>query len=440
MSTDDLHDVEQAYLYAYPLVLMDTIRALVTNTETPTETRAPLGQLFHARSMADSSTRSLTRPNVDTLYSQAYLDLGSEPMLLYKPATDRYCSVQLYDGYSNNPAVLGTGGIGGNEETVYALTGPRFTGALPEGVTEVPISTDFVWLLLRFRCTPVPAEVAQAHRIQDQIDLYPLSQHGGEHRYPRGSYDPSVDYRPVDHVGAMDIEDYFNRFNTLAVTNPGTEEDRPALERFARLGIGPGLTFSLASLPEETRARAESLSGFMDGPRVYDVSRITDVGGWMYLDDSIGRFGTDYLYRARIAHRGFANPVDITAYPSTQYDSDRVQLTGTRTYRLHFPAGTLPPHREWGWWSLTAYSLDGRLFTNDLGRYVIDDATDLRFDDDGSLDLWISATDPGPEHRANWLPVESADFLLTMRIYFPTAAVGDHTWQPPAVTPVDGRR
>src|SRR5699024_5050426 len=194
------------------------------------------------------------------------------------------------------------------------LTGPRFAGALPEGVTAVPIATDFVWLLLRFRCAPDADDVAQAHRIQDAIDLYPLSQHGGEHHYPAGTHDRSIDYRPVDHVGAMDIEDYFNRFNTLAVTNPGAAEDRPALARFARLGIGPGLTSSLAALPAAARARAESLTGFMDGPRVYDVSRTTDVNGWMYLDDSIGRFGTDYQYRARIAHRGFANPVDITAY------------------------------------------------------------------------------------------------------------------------------
>lgn len=435
-TTTAVQDLEQAYLYAYPLVLMDTIRTLVTNTVEPTETGAPLNRLFHSRTMADPTMKSLTRPNVDTLYSQTYLDLGAEPMLLYKPATDRYCSIQIFDGYSDTPAILGTGGLGGNAETTYALVGPRFTGTLPDDVTAVQIPTDFVWLLLRIRCS-APTDVADAHRIQDLLDLYPLSQHGGEHHYPRGTYEPAIDYLPVDRVDAMSTADYFQRFNTLAMANPGKPEDRPALERFAALGIGPGLTFDVDALPEPARARAATLPGYITSDAVTGPVRVAQVNGWTYLNDTVGRFGTDYLYRARIARGGFANPVDVTAYPSTTRDIDGATLSGSQTYRLHFPADALPPHREWGWWSLTAYSKTGRLFPNALHRYAIDDSQDLRFGEDGSLDLWIGATDPGPARQANWLPVQPEDFGLTLRIYFPTAAVTDHTWRPPAVEPID---
>ncbi|MET4046823.1 MULTISPECIES: DUF1214 domain-containing protein [unclassified Rhodococcus (in: high G+C Gram-positive bacteria)] len=435
MSSDAAQDLEDAYVYAYPLVLMDTIRAMVTNTETPTADRAPLNQLFHSRDLATPALHSLTRPNVDTLYSQAYLDLGEEPYLLFKPETDRYCSIQPFDGYSNTPAVLGTGGVGGNDAVTYALIGPRFDGALPENVIPVPVSTDFVWLLLRVRCFG-PPDLEEPRKIQDSMDLYPLSQHGEEHTYPRGSYTPDLDYVPVQHLQKMDACEYFDRFNSLVASNPGAPEDQPALDRFAALGIGAGLTFDPASLPKSVQERAGQLPGFMGSSKVNESRRMTAIDGWIYLDESIGNFGTKYLYRARIAHGGFANPVDVTAYPSTQVDSGGEPLTGTKTYNLHFEPGQLPPYGDWGWWSLTAYSASGQLFDNELDRYAIDDSQDLTLNDDGSLDLWISATNPGRGRERNWLPVRPENFGITLRIYFPHVSVNTHDWMPPKVTVV----
>ncbi|MDO5712368.1 MAG: DUF1214 domain-containing protein, partial [Micrococcales bacterium] len=420
---------------AYPLVLLDVLREMVTNVEEPTQTQAPLNQLIHDRALATPELDSLTRPNVDTLYSQAYLDLGEEPYLLYKPATERYCSIQPFDGYSNTPAVLGTGGLGGNEEATYALTGPRFDGTLPDGVVHVPMTTDLVWLLLRIRCYG-PDDVSEPHRIQDGLDIYPLSQHGSEHTYPRGTHDPASDYVPVERMRAMSAAEYFSRFNQLAIRNPGAELDRPALERFATLGIGPGLIFDRDALPEAARERADTIPGFIGSPEVNKGRRITTVAGWIYLDRDVGNYGTNYLYRAVVAHRGFANPVDVTAYPSTQVDANGDQLVGSTSYRMHFEPGQLPPFLEHGWWSLTAYTIGGRLIPNEVNRYAIDDSQDLKVNDDGSVDLWISAENPGPERERNWLPVCSEEFALTLRIYFPHASVTEHQWTVPQVAPL----
>ncbi len=428
--------LEEAYVYAYPLVLMDVIREMTTNTETPTEERAPLGQFFHSRTLASPSIDSLTRPNADTLYTQAYLDLGDEPYLLHKPAADRYLAIQPFDGYSNNPSVLGTGGPGGDGEAVYAFTGPRFDGALPAGVIEVPMPTDFVWLLARVRCHG-PDDTAEPYRLQDAMDLYPLSQHGRTHEYPRGTYSPSRDYVPLERMHSMGAEEYFGRFNALAVRNPGTPDDAPALARFAQVGVGPGLEFSIDALPEPARLKAKELPGLMDSARIDAIRRATVVDGWTYLDNSVGRFRTDYAYRARIAHRGFANPVDVTAYPSIFADADGQPLTGAHSYVLHFPAGQQPPYHEGGWWSLTPYTQEGRLIANELDRYALDDSMPLAFNTDGSLDLWLSADAPGDDRLANWLPVCREGFGLTMRIYLPHDSVTTHEWTPPPVRRTD---
>lgn len=431
-SDDPAGVLEQAYLYAYPLVLMDVIREAVTNTEEPTTERAPLNRLFHSRDLATPALTSLTRPNVDTLYSQAYLDLGEEPYLLAKPATDRYCAIQPFDGYSDTPAVLGTGGLGGDGEAVYAFTGPRFDGVLPDGVIEVPVRTDFVWLLGRVRCFG-PKDVDEPHRIQDRMDLYPLSQHGCTHSYPRGDYSPSRDYIPLERMARMGAAEYFARFNALALANPGAPEDAPALEAFARLGVGAGMRFDPTALPDAAQHCADGLPGLMGSDRVHAGRNLTVVDGWVYLDGTVGRFGTDYLYRAVVAHMGFANPVEVTAYPSTFVDADDRPLSGGHSYVWHLPAGQSPPSYGGGWWSLTPYSHDGRLIPNELDRYTIDDSMPLVHNADGSLDVWISAEHPGPEREQNWLPVCPEGFGLTLRIYLPGDAVTRHEWVPPRV-------
>ncbi|WP_182346527.1 DUF1254 domain-containing protein [Tomitella gaofuii] len=429
----------EAYLYAYPLVLMDVIREMTTNTEVPTTERAPLGQFFHSRALASPSIDSLTRPNADTLYSQAYLDLGDDPHLLHKPAAQRYLAIQPFDGYSNNPSILGTGGPGGDDEAVYAFTGPRFVGSLPDGVIPVPMPTDFVWLLARVRCHG-PDDTAGPHRLQDAMDLYPLSQHGRAHEYPRGEYSPTRDYVPLERMRTMGAEEYFERFNALAVRNPGTPDDAPFLRRFAQLGVGPGLEFSIAALPEPARLRAKELPLLLESAEVQDNRRITVVDGWTYLDDTVGRFGTDYLYRAVIAYMGFANPVDVTAYPSIFTDADGAPLTGEHSYVLRFEAGQLPPYHDGGWWSLTPYTHAGRLVANELDRYAVDDAMPLTVNPDGSLDLWLSADAPDAERMPNWLPVCREGFGLTLRIYLPLESVATREWTPPQVRRIEEKR
>ena len=58
--------LEQAYLYAFPLVIMDATRTASTNTRTATSNKAPINQFIHAEKLADATTRVVVTPNVDT--------------------------------------------------------------------------------------------------------------------------------------------------------------------------------------------------------------------------------------------------------------------------------------------------------------------------------------------------------------------------------------
>lgn len=103
--------LEQAYLYAFPLVIMDATRTASTNTRTATSNKAPINQFIHAEKLADATTRAVVTPNVDTIYTQAFLDVGAEPMIYGVPQTDRFFNVQVLDAWTNTAAVLETPGL-----------------------------------------------------------------------------------------------------------------------------------------------------------------------------------------------------------------------------------------------------------------------------------------------------------------------------------------
>ena len=98
--------VSEAYIYAFPLVLTDATKTLSTNTDGTMTGRAPINQFNHVKKLADASFRTVVTPNVDTVYSQAWLDISTEPMVYVLPETDRFCNVQLLDAWTNTAAVL----------------------------------------------------------------------------------------------------------------------------------------------------------------------------------------------------------------------------------------------------------------------------------------------------------------------------------------------
>ena len=99
---------------------------------------------------------------------------------------------------------------------------------------------------------------------------------------------------------------------------------------------------------------------------------------------------------------------------------------------LHFDKSELPPVDAF--WSVTMYDAEGFQVANPLDRYAIGDRDALKYNDDGSLDLYIEPENPGREKVSNWLPSPKNGALgVTMRLYAPKAEALDGRWQPPPV-------
>lgn len=133
--------VYKAYIFSFPLMIMDATMRVSTNTSEPgSPGKAPANRWMHAKELANASFRQVVTPNVDTIYSQIFIDLSKDALVLHKPAVSRYVMFQIMDAWSDTVAVLGTGGDT-DDECTYLLTGPDFCGEVPSGMTRIRIPT-----------------------------------------------------------------------------------------------------------------------------------------------------------------------------------------------------------------------------------------------------------------------------------------------------------
>jgi len=420
--------VSEAYRYTFPLVLMDLTMKSATNTESADLAgHAPVNQLIHSQNLANADTKMVVTPNVDTIYTQAWLDLSTEPMIFVLPETDRFCMTQVLDAWTNTPAALKSGSY------LLALTG--YKGAVPEGVTLVEIPTSMAWLITRTLIND-DADMENVREIQSGMRLLPLScyESGEEYVPPKGEYKEENNSVPLNSVLSMTPKQYFSAANALMASNPSPAADADALARFAALNIGPGLTFDVSVLQGDIQTSWKQMLEEMKGIVVAAGAKYQiKLGDWSYFGDPIARFGTAYDYRAMIALGGLgANPTDVAIYAKTGVDVNQKTLNGQNRYVLHFE--TLPPIQEGGFWSVTAYGSDDFLIANELNRYCINDRSAFVLNEDGSLDIQLSAT--APEKQSNWLPVGTDDFHLFLRIYLPDTEAVKESWTAPSVTMV----
>jgi hypothetical protein len=81
------------------------------------------------------------------------------------------------------------------------------------------------------------------------------------------------------------------------------------------------------------------------------------------------------------------------------------------------------------------YGPDELLVSNPINRYTIGDRSDLKFNEDGTMDIFIQNEAPSKEKQSNWLPSPTGAFSVTMRLYWPKEEFLNGTWKIPAVKP-----
>lgn len=419
----------QSYVYGYPLVLMDETRLDMIE-----RAGLPPNRLGHVRSLPEAGFTAVVRPNVDTLYSIAWLELGAVPLQLDIPSMEgRYWLFQGLDAWTNVFADPGVRTLGDGRTSVL-IAGPDYEGGAPDGMMLYRSPTRMAWLLGRIEIDGGD-DLQAVHRLQDGVRLYPYrAMPGGQgvtlERPATGAALPT----PPERVAEFDAPVFLDRLGTLLTDNPPAPADRDALARLQALGAGPGrrvdwTEYGVLAMQAMLRGVSVARQRLAEGPE--------RSAGWTLPDTHIGQFGTDYAFRAGVALYGLgANLPDDAVYPATATDMSGEALTGGARYQIRFAPDTLPPVNAF--WSVTLYDEDGYFVANEAGRHAVTSRDALLADEDGMITLDIHAGPPDEGREANWLPAPpTGHFTLLARLYWPQEAVLDGAWVMPPVERVD---
>lgn len=406
--------LEQAFLYAFPLYE-------IARTGQNRAAQPGLNRLGHRAMLADHTSRQITAPNNDTIYSSAQLELSGGPVEVIAP-TDlkRYFNITFMDAFTDYFAAIGTRptkGQGGR----FRIIGPEWKGVAPSGVTVLQSSTNDVWMLGRI-VVEGPDDLAAAKALQSQIAI-------------KSTADTPPRPFTVKATSAEDAENFLAVVNEMLSRSPGDKG------HLARRGLYMDVGISGVMQAKPTEQMLAAWRGYL--PKGLAMLRetfqfkhlISD--GWSYQERGVGEFAATDRVRAGIALGGLAAlPESEAMYFHALFEPNSTErLSGANKYVWRVPPGGVPVD---AFWSLTMYQPeeDGRYFftANPINRYSIGDRTPgLVKNADGSIDILIQREKPEGPMAANWLPAPPGPLRLALRAYLPKAELRERRWKVPAL-------
>ncbi len=384
--------------------------------------KRPMTTFAHERELARPGFAAFRVPNVDTLYSSAWIDVTSGPVDVCLPDFgDRYFTVQLLDAASNTQNI--------SRRTIGAARRVRLvTPGSPDvpdevGILHLTVGSPVTWALMRIQVGS--DDLAEVRALQDAVTLVPLA-------------GPSV---VILGPAFGDVEDDAEAF--LATLDSALRlqghrlEETALVASFRPLGVLDDT--GQHSRVHDGAARRGIERGYREALALLDASRPllgthTD-SGWTRVADK-GRHGYNYLNRAVMNFVGLAaNVVDENTSFNTYIDEDGVRLEGGggAVYRLDLD----PPPTTDAFWSVTLYEAStGHLWDAPDDRYSVGSFSGGR---DAAADGRITIGH-APATEGSWLPAPLGEFFLVLRVYSPGPDVVSGEWTPAPVRRVEGTR
>jgi hypothetical protein len=445
--------MQELVLRAYPYVAMFNV-----NNKFALDADNPLSSGGYNRvkantELADHTVQAIARPNNDTLYVVAMIDVSEEPIVMEMPAFDsKYVSLMVtaYDHYVNIPMSTGDSDFDKPSTILfYSQRTPGYDGAPVDGVDKVfEVSGDFVSAVLRVMPHAAEPDRLKANRAaMRSVDLEPLSEFLGKaddaHFLPWGSppgigrnLDLKEDMARFPDFGS-DFEIFEDRFLEVMqfVVNhtsfdPENELDTALLKILKPLGVEPGKAYDAdtvvvidgAALRNAAeRFAAESLAKMDD--EEFLAANLTGTF------QPKGEISAELLAIQSVLGP-IGQPAQEALYPPVNTE-DGTPMNADSDYEIVMTADAMPPARAF--WSVTLYDTENGFFIpNDRKKYSVGENAGYKLDKDGGIRIVIAAEQPEGVPEENWLPIERRDVDLNviMRIYSPDLEKFK-TWAPP---------
>ena len=400
----------------------------------------PVNQLCAWRALTGIGDRDVVSPNADTLYSLAWLDLRRQPIVVHVPDTGgRFNVSRSSTPTRRTSATSATAPPACSRRATTRSRGPGSRLSGPGGHERDPVAPQ--------PRLGRPADLHRQHRCR---------------RLRAGARDPGRDdadageqvdwkqaLRPPRRRGTRTRRSTRPRSRAPSPATTRSPSGTPSTPRCAgsrrprrtsRCSTSSRRSGSRRGQEAEPQPRLgdATLAGLRDAvaagkARVGEIVKERFAAGFAahngHLVEPIGNYGTDYDLRALVDQVGLgALPKNVAVYPIAQTDRPGRRSAARKRYVLHFngPANPVLPQLPIpadAFWSVTMYDSSGFFVPNALDRWLINDRSDLHYNADGSLDIYIQPDAPSdPDQRKNWLPSPAdAPFRMVTRLYAPPA-------------------
>jgi len=322
----------------------------------------------------------------------------------------------------------------GTKPGLYLLAGPNWNGQTPAGIQAVfRSSTNLGVVIPRVFKDATEEDTKAVQPIINQIDIYPFSKSDGK-------------MKTVDWSKSTKFPSQSKGQEETKWVDPATFVDQlaKAMDGLAPLPGEEALYANIRAVWAAAAADGKLKKALQEGVDSADKELVKPLfefrnfglplpRNWTTQSNG-AKFGNDYFTRTAVAKSNiFVNKPEETKYFYQDLDSAGGRLNGNHQYTVTFAKDALPPVK--GFWSLTLYNKFHFFEPNQLKRYSLGTKNkDLKYNADGSLTLYISATPPPDSSKmTNWLPAPKDDFSLYVRSYWPDAVIIEGKWTPPGV-------
>jgi hypothetical protein len=434
--------MEELVLRSYQYVAMFNVNnKFALDTDNPMCTQG-YNRVFANTELADHTLQAIARPNNDTLYVIAMVDVTEEPMVMEMPAFDsKYVSLMVtaYDHYVNIPMSTGDGDFGEPSTILfYSKRTPDYDGAPVEGVDKVfEVSGDFVSAALRVMPHAAEPERLKANlAAMKRVELKPLSAFFGKKEGGEKSVDFKAEQARFPEFGT-DFEIFEERFLEVMqfVVNHTSfdsqdELDVALLEILKPLGVEPGREFdpdAVAKIDGKALRKAAEQFAAKQLANMGDPDFVASVLTKLFQPK--GEISVEVQ-----AFQSVSGPIGQPASQAIYQPvltEDGQPMNAMHDYEIVMAPEDMPPARAF--WSATLYDLENGFFIpNDRKKYSVGENAGFKLDEDGGIRIVIAAEQPESVPEENWLPIERGDIDLdvNMRLYSPDLEKFKN-WTPP---------
>jgi len=391
--------------------------------------------------LKDHTMREIARPNNDSFYSSALLDLRAEPVIIFLPAFDsKYVSLMVtaYDHYVDVPKATRLGDFQKPEKILfYSDRTEGYSGEDVPGVDMIyKTSGDFVSAVLRIMPhANDPERFKWIVETIGTIKIETLSAYNGEQ--PKMAKKISF-----PKVGKTDLDVFENNllevmqfvFNHVSF-DPSDPEDQAVLAAYKPLGIVPGGEYSSEEITIDgkkfrevaQKVQAEYLGKLTDpnlfasiAPKMFKPKGVTDLETVITVS-IIGPIGL---------------PMEEAMYPNIT-SADGEPLNAMNDYVVKMTKDQLPPDQAF--WSVTLYDkANGFFIPNDRKKYSVGENAGFKLNEEGGIEIYVAAEKPDGVPEENWLPLNRKDeeIDLILRIYVPDMEKMK-TWKAPVAQKIN---